>query len=543
MYKKCYSYQLDENLHQIYLWDDENGYSTFKWKDEMGFDGMYPYQKYLIETYGDNNEVSKNHQIIYFDIECEMINDWNDVGESKMTSVVYYHQNTDKWYCLIVDDKDRIESYNDGNKSIIVFKNDKNLLKHFITHLSDIKIDLLVGWNSDYFDIKYVYDRTNLLLGIEWINKLSPIGRVIDSRDFNKKQPIKIIGIESVDLMMIHKSLYPKEESSYKLDDICEKYIGSKKIEYEGNLDNLYNSNIQKYIDYNFKDVELLIELNESQKYIPIMMSVSHRGKVNYGDFYLKSRINDGSITIKMIKTYGLNSIPNINTQLDEEEVIGGYLFSPYKGICKHLFDLDLVSMYPSIICTINIGIDTYRCRILTDSLRDYHLRDDNVNMFLGLDGLKKMNQSDTLIIEGFDVNRKKKRELVTVKQFIDFIIENKFSITSNGVCYSTDKDSSQSLVIKEWMLERKEYKSKMKKHYSEGNKIKGDEYYLKQYTIKILMNSIYGCNTLKSFRWGNTIIANSITMSGRRIITESAKFGNKIMNQMLRGERKIDFN
>ena len=51
----------------------------------------------------------------------------------------------------------------------------------------------------------------------------------------NKKQPIKIIGIESVDLMMIHKSLYPKEESSYKLDDICEKYIGSKKIEYEGN--------------------------------------------------------------------------------------------------------------------------------------------------------------------------------------------------------------------------------------------------------------------------------------------------------------------
>ena len=46
-------------------------------------------------------------------------------------------------------------------------------------------------------------------------------------------------------------------------------------------------------------------------------------------------------------------------------------------------------------------------------------------------------------------------------------------------------------------------------------------------------MNSIYGLNNLPTFRWGNSIIQNSITMSGRRMITEYSNYINKQLNQI----------
>jgi len=280
MYKKCYSKQLNENLHQIYLWDDKDGYSTFKWEDKMGFDGMYPYQKYLIEKYGYNNQPSENHQILFFDLECEMVSQFNEEGfkESKLESIVYYHQNTDEWVCLIVGDKNKIQSEIDGKK-VIVFEDEFSLLKHFLIKMIEIEVDMLIGWNSDSFDIPYLYVRSKLLFGSEFVKLLSPIGIVKESFDFNPQNPIQIYGVESIDFMRIHKSVYVKEETSYKLDYIGEKYCGLKKIGYDGNLNHLYESDINKFIKYNFRDVEILVELNKTLDYIPLILNISHRVK------------------------------------------------------------------------------------------------------------------------------------------------------------------------------------------------------------------------------------------------------------------------
>ena len=165
MYQKCYSYQIGENLHNIFLWDDIDGYSQFIWKDEMGFDGMYPYQKYLIGKYGCDSNISNNHQILYFDIETELIDfkeskrdKEKEFRKRKLLSIVYYHQNTNKWCCLIVDEKNRLDDYKIDGKEIIKFKNQKSLLKYFIKSINDIGVDILVGWNSDSFDIPCLWN-------------------------------------------------------------------------------------------------------------------------------------------------------------------------------------------------------------------------------------------------------------------------------------------------------------------------------------------------------------------------------------------------
>ncbi len=49
---------------------------------------------------------------------------------------------------------------------------------------------------------------------------------------------------------------------------------------------------------------------------------------------------------------------------------------------------------------------------------------------------------------------------------------------------------------------------------------------------MKILLNSLYGATALGSFRYGNVVLSESITLSGQRIIQESVLFANTHMNQ-----------
>jgi len=104
-------------------------------------------------------------------------------------------------------------------------------------------------------------------------------------------------------------------------------------------------------------------------------------------------------------------------------------------------------------------------------------------------------------------------------------------------VVYKTDRESVLSTILNTWFQERKDYKAKMKKAYQSGDKESGEKFHLLQYTMKILLNSLYGATALGSFRYGNVILSESITLTGQRIIQESALFANRNMNKEIKGE------
>jgi DNA polymerase elongation subunit (family B) len=79
-----------------------------------------------------------------------------------------------------------------------------------------------------------------------------------------------------------------------------------------------------------------------------------------------------------------------------------------------------------------------------------------------------------------------------------------------------------------------------MKDAYKSGDNELGAAYHMKQYTMKILLNSLYGALALGSFRYGNVILAEATTLSGQRIIQESALCANRHMNKVMRGEQEI---
>ena len=502
----------------------------------LHFHDMKPHQKFLIERYGINDVPSKGHREVFFDIECEiggaLTEDYIASAPMPITSIAWWDKTPDTWHILILDKKGELK-HTPGEKEIIPVSTERELLAKFVEAFRDMNPDILVGYNSDYFDIPYLYHRICNVLGKEWADHLSPIGEVktkkYDKFFFKQNQFVDIVGVESLDYIRLHKKYSWKDEPSWKLDAIGEKYVGMGKVEYEGNLDQLFATDIHKFIQYNFVDVEILQKLDEKLQYIALTKNLSHKGKHNYSEVYHNSVTQDGAISAYLL-SQNLIPPPKEMNQQKKDGYAGGYLFCPKAGLYKYMFDEDLTSLYPSIIMTINIGKETFVGRIIDA---------DDRNNRLGLNDLIEKDPNEELLVE----NPKGMQTRVTAKQLVDIIKSSNLAVAANGSMFRTDKESVLSTILKKWFEERVLYKGRMKKAYKSGDKEKGEYNHLMQYTMKILLNSLYGATALPSFRYGMNyaILSEAITLSGHRIIQESALCANRHMNEVLRGNIKLE--
>ena len=556
MYKKAFARKLKDNKYLIHLWEDE-GYSKVEWDNQayiecdeneaqytglngeplkkvinwrsddskLHFHDMPPYQKFLVEKYGINDEPSTTHREIFFDIECEMGDaltpEYIKSAPKRITSIAWYDKQIDEWGIVILDDEQQLTRTKAKNKEIIPCKTEEELLAKFLERFRDMDPDIIVGWNSDYFDIPYLYYRMCNILGEDFARHLSPIGYVRETPWF-KDQYIQIAGVESLDYMRLHKKYSWADEPSMRLDAIGEKYVGMNKIEYEGNLDQLFKDDIQKFIRYNFVDVEILKLLDEKLDYLALTKNLSHKGKHNYSEIYANTKTQDGAISAYLLSKKIIPPAKERNP-ISKKGYAGGYLFCPQAGLYNYMFDEDLTSLYPSIIMTVNIGKETMVARIIDA---------DDRNNRLGLNDLKSKDPEEEILIE----NIKRKRTKVTIGELIEFIESNNWAISANGVMFSTNRESVLSTILNKWFDERVLYKNKMKDAYKSGNNELGAAYHMKQYTMKILLNSLYGATALGSFRYGNVVLSEAITLSGQRIIQESALCANRHMNKVIKG-------
>ena len=570
LYKTCYTQRDKENGgYRVHLWTDD-GYKVLNWhypafeEDERGeytglkgeslrkttnwnrenpglhFHDMKPYQRFLIDLYGDNDEPSKTHREMFFDIEIEMggalTEDYIRSAPKPVTSIAWWDKQADQWAIIIIDKKNQIKHTKAKNREIIPVATEHELLSLWIKRLEEIQPDILIGYNSDYFDIPYLYYRMVNVLGRREASKISKIGKVIDESSWSRDTWIKIAGVESLDYMKLHQKYSFRDEPSFKLDALGEKYCNLNKIEYDGNLDRLFEEDIHKFIQYNFRDVEILKALDEKFQYLSLTKNLAHKGKINYSDVYKSSMIHDGAISSYLLSQ---NIIPPARDRnpITKKNYAGGYLFCPTAGIFKYMFDEDLTSLYPSIIMSLNIGKETLVGRIIAPDEKVVVENKEIFNCRYALNDLKKMNPDTLLLIQ----NSRRKTTNIKTSELIDLIESENLAVSANGVMYRTDMDSVLKTILSKWFDERVKYKNEMKTAYKSGNEELGELMHLKQHTMKILLNSLYGATALGSFRYGNVILSESITLSGQRIIQESALFANRHMNQVMRDEIKLD--
>jgi len=211
--------------------------------------------------------VPKWHNILYFDIEIEiggaLTPEFIKAAPMPLTSIALRDMTTKQYICFIIDKSNEIKETNQDNKLVIPCSSEKELLKRFLDKLEELDPTIICGYNSEYFDVPYLYFRIKQVLGDKEVLRLSPI-RKVNYTEYAGQMQLTIGGVNHLDYMLLHKKYIMKEEPSYKLGDIGEKYVKLGKIEYEGNLNALFKKDLNTFIEYNIRDVEIIEKLEEA---------------------------------------------------------------------------------------------------------------------------------------------------------------------------------------------------------------------------------------------------------------------------------------
>lgn len=542
----------------------------------------------LRDLYYKDDSAPSYHNTIYLDIEIEILDTLTPqtIREAKaeITAIALTDVNTKTKYCYVLDKSKTIKSINQDNKQIIPCIDEKELLNKFLDKWIELDPTIVVGYNSDFFDIPYLYFRIKNILGENTALLLSPIKKINDNL-YNPYSPIQIGGVNSLDYMLLVKKYIAKEEPSYKLGDIGLKYVNCGKIEYQGSLDRLFKEDPNKFIEYNLRDVEIIEKLEEKLQFIKLTILICHLCHVPYESIYYNTVLNEGAIltylkrknivspnkpttTNKSIKELyvgdevihqrGTPTVEGTIVYIDEvtgkvqvktksgsvkdrspktirkkESYAGGYLLDPIPGLYEYVSDSDFTSLYPSIIKSLNLGIETLVGRIVTKS---------NYEQYNSLERLKERNQEEIIQIEKLDTKTYTlKQGKCKIKELIKLIEINKWSISASGAFYRNDKKSITCLVLEDWFIQREHYRDLKKKSGKAKDWDKYSLYDLYQMAFKILQNALYGTYAINGWRYtdGHKICSSSITNSGQRLVKESIIYINEDLEKTINSGRK----
>lgn len=224
--------------------------------------------------------------------------------------------------------------------------------------------DVLTGWNTMFFDVPYLINRIEAVLGEGTAKLLSP-WKLISARDVNfygqKRPTFEISGIQHLDYIELFKKFaytYGNQES-YTLNHIAHIVLGETKLDYSeiGNLNDLYEKNFQKFIEYNIKDVGLVDALDDKLGFIDICFTLSYMAGTNYADALKTTPIWDGIIYRRLCEA---NVVPPIsNAGKTATSYAGGFVKIPQVGMHDWVMSFDLNSLYPSLIIQNNMSTET----------------------------------------------------------------------------------------------------------------------------------------------------------------------------------------
>jgi len=395
--------------------------------------------------------------------------------------------------------------YEVKNSDIIYEKcvSEVELLLNFMKEWSMDTPDIITGWSTKTFDIPYLVNRINKLIGPETSAKFSPWG-IVRERKVNVEgrphQTYEIVGVEHLDYLDLFKKFTLNtlgRQESYRLDHIAFVVLGERKLSYDeyGTLHALYKHDFQKFIDYNIRDVELIFRIDEKVDLISLALTMAYRGGVNYSDTMGTTTIWD-TIIYRILQGRKIAVPPKV--EKPKTQFPGAYVKEPQIGSHDWIVSFDLNSLYPNIIVQYNMSPETV------------------------LDG----------IVPNMSVEKILKRASGSDGKYSVAPTGSRFSHEQQGVIPSVIKQYYEDRrVIKKHLLEAKQEYEKNKTKELENRISSLDN---QQMAIKILMNSLYGALGNRWFRYFDQRVAESITLAGQLSIKWAERAVNEEMNKLL---------
>ena len=406
-----------------------------------------------------------------------------------------------------------------GNETYIKCSDETQLCKRFLAFWQEHYPDVLSGWNTKFFDIPYLINRFRKILGEEETKKLSPWNMIGERKAVvNNRELIAydMVGVSSLDYIELYRWYAPggKSQESYKLDNIANVELGDTKLSYDefDNLHALYRENFQKFIEYNIKDVDLIVRMEEKLKLIELGLTLAYDTKTNFEDIFAQTRMWD-SMTYAYLLEKGIVVPPRV-VQNKTSAFEGAYVKDPQVGQHKWVASFDLNSLYPHLMMQYNISPETLvQTEDYTDEMRN-------------------------IIMKGVSVEK-------MLDKGVDLSKLQGATITPNGQFFRTDKKGFFPQMLEDMYIDRSKFKKLMLKakqdYENETDPIKRKEiknlvsrYDNLQLAKKVSLNSAYGALGSQYFRFYDLRQALAVTTAGQLSIRWIEAKINSYMNKIL---------
>ena len=409
---------------------------------------------------------------------------------------------------------------NDDHVTYIKCKDEWSLCKKFLEDWSENCPDILTGWNIKFFDIPYLYNRFMKILGEDDAKKLSPWGLINERKVFAMNREniaYELLGVATWDYIELYRWYAPggKSQESYRLDAIANVEVGESKLSYDeyDSLHELYRLNYQKFIEYNIKDVDLILRLEDKLKLIEMGLTLAYDTKCNYEDIFAQTRMWDALIYNNLLEKNII--VPPKTHSQKSERFEGAYVKDPQIGMHHWVASFDLDSLYPHLMMQYNISPETLI------NPEDY------------------TSEMRSIISSGVSVDKliDKKLDLSRLKDV---------TLTPNGQFFRTDKQGFLPKMLEDMYEDRKKFKKLMLKAKQDYENETDDS---KKYEIekriarynnlqlakKVGLNSAYGAMGSQYFRFYDLRQAIAVTTAGQLSIRWIEKKLNLYMNNILK--------
>jgi DNA polymerase elongation subunit (family B) len=499
------------------------------------------------------NQDAPKMNIAFFDIETDFDPEkgFADPADPFMpiTSISVYLQWMETMICLAVPPKtltmDQAKAELEGIDNVMLFEKEGDMIDTFLDLIQDA--DILSGWNSEGYDIPYTVNRTMRVLSKDDTRRFCLWGQLPKKREYEKygKQAVTfdLVGRVHLDSLELYRKYTYEERHTYRLDAIGEIEVGENKVPYEGTLDQLYNNDFRKFIEYNIQDTALLDKLDKKLRFIDLSNTVAHENTV-----LLQTTMGAVAVTEQGIVNEAHNrglQVPNRRPRDDTEntQAAGAYVAFPKKGLHKWVASMDLNSLYPSVIRAMNMAPETIVGQIRPE-ISEARVHEDMTlkkKSFAGSwEGRFSTEEYEAVIDQRRDVSltvdwEDGRTDVLSGAEMYQLVFDSQmpWMLSSNGTIFTTEFEGVIPGLLKRWYAERKDMQKMLKKAKDAENSAEIEYWDKRQLVKKINLNSLYGAILNPGCRFFDKRIGQSTTLSGRTIVKHmSAEVNNCITGE-----------
>jgi len=445
-------------------------------------------------------------------------------------------------------------------ENTLLFKNETEMFETFFQLIEDA--DVLTGWNSEGYDIPYMVNRVTRVMSKDDTRKFCLMGQLPKPREYERfgksEQTYDLIGRIHMDYLQLYKKYNYESRHSYKLDAIGEMEVGENKTQYEGTLDQLYNKDWQKFLEYNRQDTMLLVKIHNKLKFLDLANALAHEntvllptvmGSVAMIEMAIYNEAHERGLVVPDKKRRNINA--------DEtQQAAGAFVATPKRGMHEYVGAVDINSLYPSVIRAVNMAGETIVAQVrqtLTDQyMKDKGLRlaqekkrykegDDDVGgailwegLFGALEYTAIMNQErGTMLTVDYEDGRCEEMSAAEIWKMV-FDSHKPWMLSANGTIFTYEKEGVVPGLLSRWYSDRKSMQKKLKESTTDEDRDYWDK---RQLVRKILLNSAYGALLNEHCRFYDKRIGQSVTLCGRQIV----KHMMSTINETIAGEYAHD--